>query len=428
MNSPLDIARFELAAWRADRHPDGFPYDAVVAAFRAVGKHLVAAELLTDLDGVRRDVPRGCPAHRRLARFLDTALDKFDGRYDNPSYLALEQLGLPGADGCPDPVHAARRRDRLIALLMADVLRFELQTADGGLDLMPELRPDARLTGKRCRHALRAMLPALERLGIDVDADPDDPMGTAHRAYRAVLAGATPDERRTLQLTAIPVSLVHDEYMFIRALQSYETVFAQIGVQLTAAIAALTRGQAALATAAIGAAETTLREASPLWSLVATMQAEAFLRFRESTDGASAIQSRSYKRLESLCRRPDADRLDSPAYRSVPEIRDRVLAGQPTIDEALRGAIAAGRLSPDEHTALSAAMAGFEAAIAKWRKTHHSIAVRMLGERRGTGDTEGVAYLEQARSIPLFSGGCPFAHGARGTDGAPAGARELSPA
>ena len=426
MNSPTDIARFELAAWRAGRHPAAFPYDAVVAAFHAVGKHFVAAELLTDLDSVRRDVPRGCPAHRTLARFLDTALDKFDGRYDNPSYLALEQLGLPGADGCPAPAHAAHRRDRLIALLMADVLRFELETAAGDLDLMPELRPDSRLTGKRCRHALRAILPALERLGIDVAADPDDPMITAHRVYRTVLAGATPAERRTLQLTAIPVSLVHDEYMFIRALQSYETVFAQIGVQLASAIAALTRGQAASATAALGAAEATLREASPLWSLVATMQPDAFLRFREYTDGASAIQSRNYKRLESLCRRPDAVRLDSPAYRSVPEIRERVIAGQPTIDEALRDAIAAGLLNPEEHTALSAAMDGFEAAIAKWRKTHHSIAVRMLGERRGTGDTEGVAYLEQARGIPVFAAaGCPFAHGARTAPAAPAGALEL---
>jgi len=428
MNSPTDIARSALADWRAHRHPAAFPYEAVVAAFRAAGKHFVAAELLADLDAVRRDVPRGCPAHRRLARFLDTTLDKFDRRYDNPSYLALEQLGLPGADGCPDPGHAARRRDRLIALLMADVLRFELETAAGATDLMPELRPDPRLAGKRCRHALRAMLPALERLGFDVGTDPDDPMGTAQRAYRAVLAGATPDERRTLQLTALPVSLVHDEYMFIRALQSYETVFAQIGVQLAAAIVELGSGQAALATEAIGAAEATLREASPLWSLVATMQPEAFLRFREFTDGASAIQSRSYKRLESLCRRPDADRLDSPAYRSVPEVRERVIAGQPTIDEALRDAIAAGLLSPGEHTALSAAMAGFEAAVAKWRKTHHSIAVRMLGERRGTGDTEGVAYLDQARRVPLFSGGCPFGHGARSTEGEPAGALELTPA
>lgn len=411
MNATHDIARSELAAWRAEPQPAGFPYDAVIAAFHAVGKHFVASELLIDLERVRDDVPRGCPAHRQLARFLDTVLDKFDGRYDQPSYLALDELGLPGADGCPAPGHAARRRDRLIALLMADVLRFELQTARGRLHLMPELRPGARVTAKRCRHALRAVLPAMQRLAIDAGVDADDPTGTADRVQRAVLSDATAAERRTLRLTAIPVSTVHDEYMFIRALQSYEVVFAQIGVELTAAIAALTCGEAALAAQAIRAAGTTLREASPLWSLVATMQAPAFLRFRQYTDGASAIQSRSYKRVESLCRRPDRERLDSPAYRAVPDVRARVLAGQPTIDATVRSAIASERLHPDARATLTAAMEGFEAAVLKWRTTHHSIAARMLGERRGTGYTEGVGYLEQVRGIPVFAPGCPFAHG-----------------
>lgn len=413
MTALTDIARSDLAAWRAaGANPGDFPYDAVVAAIHAVGKHFAAPELLSDLDAVRRDVPRGCPVHRRVARFLDTVLDKFDGRYDNPSYLALEQLGLPGADGCPAPRHAAHQRDRLIALLMADVMRFELATAHGCLDLMPELRPGGRVVAKRCRHALRVSLPALERLGIEVETDPDDPIGTALRVSRAVLAGATPAERRTLQLTAIPVSVVHDEYIFIRALQAYETIFALIGVQLAAAVGALTRGEATLAAEALHSAESTLREASGVWSLVATMQPEAFLRFREYTDGASAIQSRSYKRMESLCRRPDADRLDSPAYGSVPEVRARVIAGRPNLDEALRNAIASTLLSPDGHTAVSSAMAAFEAAILKWRKTHCSIAARMLGERRGTGGSEGVRYLEQARDIPVFAGRCPFGHDA----------------
>jgi tryptophan 2,3-dioxygenase len=413
MTALTDIARSELSGWHAaGADPGDFPYDVVVAAIHAVGKHFVAAELLGDLDGVRRDVPRGCPAHGRLARFLDTVLDKFDGRYDNPSYLALEQLGLPGADGCPAPRHAAHRRDRLIALLMADVMRFELGTAHGCLDLLPELRPHRKVVAKRCRHALRVSLPALARLGIEVEIDPDDPLGTALRVYRAVLADATPDERRTLQLTAIPVSVVHDEHMFIRALQAYETIFALIGVQLAAAVAALTRGEALLAADGLRGAEAALHEASGVWSLVATMQPAAFLRFREYTDGASAIQSRSYKRMESLCRRPDADRLDSPAYDSVPEVRARVIAGQPNIDGALDSAIASGLLDPGEHTAVSAAMASFESAILKWRKTHCSIAMRMLGERRGTGGSAGVAYLEQARRIPLFAGSCPFGHGA----------------
>ena len=399
METTLQTARSALADWSSSPSPFAFPYDEVVAAFREVGKHFVERELLEELDGVRARVPEGCPVHLELARFLDTALDKFDGRYDNPSYLALEQLGLPGADGCPDPGHALQARDRLTALLMADVVRHELANA-----------PGERVTAKRCRHALRTALPALARLGIEVEVDADDPLLTAERMRDVVFADATPAECRKLQVTALPVSLVHDEYMFLRALQSYETTFALIGVQLGVAVAALERGDGESAAAMLREAEAILAESSAFWSLTGTMRTESFLTFREFTDGASAIQSRSYKRMESRCRRPDAERLDSPAYTSVPEVRERVIAGQPHIDGALDQAIEAGLLTPDGHSAVSAAMASFEAAVFKWRKTHHSIAVRMLGERRGTGGSAGTAYLDSVRETPLFAGSCPFGH------------------
>ena len=159
--------------------PEAFPYDEVVAYFNRVGKHFVSPQLLAELDRVRSSLPAD-PS--RLSRFLHTALDKFDGRYDNPSYLALDQLGLPGADGCPDPGHARRRRDRLLILLMADMMRFELAAADGRSDLMPELRPGAKVTAKRCRHGLRAIRPALERMGPDLDLDETDPIAAARRS------------------------------------------------------------------------------------------------------------------------------------------------------------------------------------------------------------------------------------------------------
>jgi tryptophan 2,3-dioxygenase len=384
--------------------PEAFPYDEVVAYFNRVGKHFVSPQLLAELDRVRASLPAG-PS--QLSRFLHTALDKFDGRYDNPSYLALDQLGLPGADGCPDPGHAHRRRDRLLVLLMADMMRFELAAADGRSDLMPELRPGAKVTAKRCRHGLRAIRPALERLGLDLELDETDPIAAARVVCRTVLGSLTEPERRTLQLTALPVSLVHDEYMFIRALQSYETTFALIAVQLAAAASALDRGDGGAATAAIEAAATVLGEASPLWSLVGTMQTEAFLRFREYTDGASAIQSRNYKLFEATCRRPDQARLDSPAYESVPEVRERVLAGRRNIEDAL----SAAGLAAGAQASVVAAMDRFEAAVFKWRKTHHSLASHMLGDRRGTGDTAGVRYLAEARKIPVFKARCPFGHG-----------------
>jgi tryptophan 2,3-dioxygenase len=377
--------------------PQTFPYDEVVAGFRRAGKHFVTPELLDQLARLRASL--GADADAQLGRFLHTALDKFDGRYDNPSYLALDQLELPGADGCPDRRHAERVRDRLLVLLMADMMRFELEATDD--------RPGSRVTAKRCRHGLRAIRPALQRLGLSTAFDDADPTAAARQVCDAVFAGVSAAERRKLQLTALPVSLVHDEYMFIRALQSYETTFALMAVQLKAAVTALARDDAAAAASAIDAAAEVLAEASPIWSLVGTMRIEAFLTFREYTDGASAIQSRNYKDVEATCRRPDPSRLDSPAYHSVPEIRQRVLAGQRSLDDALDAAV----LTPYEREAVRAAMDRFEAAIFKWRKTHHSVAVRMLGERRGTGNTDGVRYLEQGRTIPVFKPRCPFGHG-----------------
>ena len=389
----------ELAPWLSSPDPETFPYDAVVTEFHRAGKHFVADELLARLDGVRATLPAGSdPGRRLLARFLDVALDKWDGRYDNPSYLAVDLLPLPGTVDAS----AAWQRDRLVAMLIADTLQFELAAADRRTVLLPQMRPDARIVAKRCRLGLRAVGPALARLGLAVDATASDPLTAAREVCRVVADDLRPAEARTLRLTMLPVSLVHDEYMFIRTLQSYETTFALMAVELEAAVAALADGRAEAAVRAITAAERALREAAPLWSLVATVQPEAFLSFREFTEGASAIQSRSYKRVESLCRRPEPLRLDSPAYRSVPEVRTQVLAGQPNLDETLAAARASGRLGADDHDHVRSAMDRFETALLKWRQSHYRLAVKMLGERRGTGYTEGVPYLERTRLLRVF--------------------------
>jgi tryptophan 2,3-dioxygenase len=217
-----------------------------------------------------------------------------------------------------------------------------------------------------------------------------------------VAAGFSVEEQRTLQLTVLPVSLIHDEYQFIRVLQSFEATFALVAVELHAAVQALTDGEFAFAVQRVQSAETRLREAAPLFSLVATMQVEAFQAFREFTDGASAIQSRNYKLVESLCRQPDLSRLDSAAYLSVPEVRERVLAGQVTLDEAFQATRAAGYLNAGDVNELELVMQRLAATLLRWRRTHHGIAVRMLGERTGTGYTEGPPYLKAAQAIPVF--------------------------
>jgi tryptophan 2,3-dioxygenase len=207
-----------------------------------------------------------------------------------------------------------------------------------------------------------------------------------------------------LAVTLLTVYTAHDEHLFVRMLQCYEVSFALVSVQLRAAILALHAADAGLAARALSTAAATMDECTPLFSLVATMQPEAFMAFREFTDGASAIQSRSYKTIESLCRRPDADRLAGPGYDAVPDVRAKVLAGQPTLEDAL----ARSSLAPNEIAEIQAAMAAFEAEVMGWRRTHHNLAMRMLGMRRGTGYTAGVPYLAEAKDIPVFK--CPFAH------------------
>ena len=381
-----------LRQWIADPDPASLPLDAVIAEFRRVGKHFVAPELLRALVRARAALPPGDGPTRR---FLDTALDKHDGRFDNPSYLALHDLPLPGRSG-PAPARAARDRDRLVALLVADLVRFELDAIDGATDMLPLLRPDRRLVAKRCTLALRALRTAMPRLGLDATADEADAIATARVLVAIVEEAATEEDRRMLAVTMLTVHTAHDEHLFVRILQCYETTFALVTVQLRAAIAAAAAGDAARAARRLHAAERAMQEAKPLFSLVATMQPAAFLEFREYTDGASAIQSRSYKELESLCRRPDPQRLAGPGYDATPDVRARVLAGRPTVQEAVAGC-------PDPHGEVREAMAAFEAAVLAWRRTHHNLAMRTLGAKRGTGHTSGVPYLAATKDTPLFA-------------------------
>jgi tryptophan 2,3-dioxygenase len=401
---PEGAAR-QVAAWTSRPDAAAFPYEAVIGDLRRAGRHFASRELLSSLAAARAAMPLGAlRAKQQLAHFLATALDKWDGRYDNPSYLALAGLWLPAGP----PSQAAGRRDRLVALLVADALRFELAAADGRTALQPEMRPDARTVEKRCRHALLVLAPVLERLGTPVGAEADaadEPVAAARAAVRAVFDRATADEERMLQLTLLPVSRVHDECLFIRVLQSYEATFAHAAVELSAAAGAIASGDGGAAVAALDAGARVLAESSPLFSLIGTMQPQAFLTFREYTDGASAIQSRNYKLMESACRNPERERVDSAAYLSVPEVRAAVLAGRMTIDRALQ----AGTLADEAVAAVGAAMDRFASVLLKWRRTHHGVAGRMLGDRRGTGDTAGQAYLAQGMTIPVFAARCPMA-------------------
>jgi tryptophan 2,3-dioxygenase len=396
----------ELRSWLHAPDVRKFPYSAVVREFHSVGKHFVPTDLLELLDEVRAmlpDLPGPWPQVHTLASFLSTALDKPDKRYDYPTYLALSLLQLPDIDDPIEQVPFARTRcDRLIAQLVADALAFELSAVDGRSTLLPQMRPATATVGKRYRHGLRVIWPALGRMSLDGALTAVDPPDVVRQACAAIYADMSLAERRALELSILPVYTIHDEYLFLRVLQAFEATFALLVVQLRGVLAALPEGEVGRAVHFLGNSESVLRESAPLFSLLATMQVDSFRTFRQFTEGASAIQSRNYKLIESLCRVPDSDRVDSPAYYSVPDVRTRVLAGHPTLDEAYRQMCESDVVTQEDRDRLGEAMKTFASALLRWRQTHYRLAVRMLGEAPGTGYTEGTPYLKAVRTIPVF--------------------------
>jgi tryptophan 2,3-dioxygenase len=386
--------------------PATFPYDDVIAEYQRLGKHFVSDELLAALGNVRSlavGQPHS-PESDLLKRFLDCALDKWDGRYDYPSYIGLPMLPVPASG---DGARAGRAHKRLRLLLVTDILRFELAVADGQTMLLPQLRPGQPVTAKRYRLCLRVIAAELGALGLSDAELTASPVTTARRSCAAIAPTVTPGEELVLKLSMLPVSTVHDEYMFIRVLQAFESVFALITVNLGAAVSALSPASAepdaALAGALLRDCAAELQQAAPLFSLLATMQVDAFRLFRQFTEGASAIQSRAYKLMEALCRTPDADRLDSPAYHNVPDVRALAVIGLPDLQQAVAQSRASGGLTPAADADIADAMGKFAEVLSRWRTTHYRLAVRMLGEAPGTGYTEGTPYLKSVQHIPVFT-------------------------
>ncbi len=405
--SPQAWAQAGLARWRKTPKPSTFPFAEVISAYHENGKEFVGSALLAELDEIRDIVPTLVPDRgnrTKLKRFLDVALDKFDGTYEYPSYCALPLWPLPTNPGeTPDVDDIDRVRDRQLLALTADSMRFELDARNGRTRLMPDMRPDTAIYKKRVRLGLNSARFAIERLGLPVDPAASAFEAEAESLCDIVFDMLTAEETQALMLTMQPVYTVHDEYLFLRVLQAFETNFAWMAVRLQSAIDAFDTAPFTVA-ALIHDANRMYREASKIFPVLATMQRESFQVFRDYTEGASAIQSRNYKLVESLCRSPDDERRDGLAYRSVPEVRNRVLDGQDSLDSALSTARAAGALDPQDDAEIVAAMDDFSKTLQQWRQIHYRLAVKMLGEETsGTGATEGTPYLSGVRSIPVFN-------------------------
>jgi tryptophan 2,3-dioxygenase len=417
MHSRMDVngVEAELIRWaqhRLDKYQSGqhelgrdFPYDAVLSCFYARGKHFAPPTVMHALATIRESLRAKAandPGDALLGRFLAVAMDKWDSAYDYQSYLGLTLLELdPHADGST----GRRQCKEWSGLFLADVWTFEVGARDGTHDLLPQQRPTPAVAEKRLRRITAILSRANpERAVVAADSD-------ASEIAQGILDAAPPWRRQALALSMQPVYVVHDEYLFIRVLQSYEVTFAAMAADMRDAIGAVRRQQPAAAAASIVRCGATLAAARGLFSLLATMRPESFQTFRVYTTGASAIQSGRYKTFEALCSPPPAERLESPAFESVPAIRERIQRTGNDLTSTIQQAIAQERLDTAGLRLIRAAAADLELIHQRWKQTHWKLAVRMIGDSRGTGYTVGVPYLQETLTNRLFRQLCDAEQG-----------------
>jgi tryptophan 2,3-dioxygenase len=382
-----------------------FPYLATAAYVQNVGKHFMSAEVISRLTEIRTGL---ASVDALTGTYLDCVLDKRDNCYRYETYLALPVL---------KPLISSHRMrlsaPRVAAFLVADALRFEVRALHGWHKLMPGERPSLDTVRKRLRKGARFAAPwfspheyprrpsrVLHYL-LELAERPDHP--ETARLLLAALPAPT-DQGAALRIAAsvLPVDVLHDEYLFIRVLQASEATFVILMDRLNTAIRGIRAKDAEAARVAVGAASECLAQGGRLFSILATMSADSFRRFRQFTEGASAIQSEHYKRFELLCGVPSAQRLASAAFGNVPTVQDEARGDPETLTRAYLDARSQGWFGAAEWESIDVALDELEKAHQRWKTTHFRLAGKMLGDAPGSGYTAGVPYLRDVLDNRLF--------------------------
>lgn len=156
----------------------GFPYRDVLAHYRSAGRNGVSPDVVDQLSRVDRRLAHFADRPWPLADWLPSTCDQQDGGYDSYLAAALLESTAPGDDSS----------DGLLLALAADLLQIEVGA-------------------------------------LPVDADDLQELG--QRA--AMVAAAVPSRVTTaVTLALLPTTVLHDELMFIRVLQIFETLYRQV--------------------------------------------------------------------------------------------------------------------------------------------------------------------------------------------------------
>jgi tryptophan 2,3-dioxygenase len=227
----------------------------------------------------------------------------------------------------------------------------------------------------------------------------------------------------------------HDEMLFIIQHQVSELWLKLIVHELEAAIRGLAADRVDQAQKILARVKQVQRQLFEQWSVLETLTPSEYLEFRHVLGSASGFQSRQYRMVEFLLGNKNAEML--AVFRQMPadlaEL-ERVLSAPSLYDEFLRLLARRGHAIPAEcierdwrepHRRNPALVPVFqriyedrdahwdayhlceqlvdvEESFQLWRFRHMKTVERIIGYRRGTGGSSGVAFLRQALDLSFF--------------------------
>ncbi len=243
-----------------------------------------------------------------------------------------------------------------------------------------------------------------------------------------------------LQLDAVltaqrPLSDAHDEMLFIIQHQTSELWMRLALHEIAAARTALAQDRFRPAFKMLARVSRIFEQLNNAWDVLRTMTPSDYTRFRATLGQSSGFQSWQYRLIEFTLGNRNAAMLKPHAHR--PDLLARLEAelAQPSLyavavaamarqelpvpaavlardtraswvaDDGLRAAWAQVYAMPEAHWELyelAEKLVDLEDYFRRWRFNHVTTVERVIGFKRGSGGTSGVAYLRRMLEVELF--------------------------
>ncbi len=230
-----------------------------------------------------------------------------------------------------------------------------------------------------------------------------------------------------------PRSAAHDELLFIIQHQTSELWMKLAVHELESACAAIASDRLQHAFKMLARVSRILEQLNGAWDVLRTLTPSEYTEFRGDLGQSSGFQSHQYRAIEFLCGNRNMAMLKPHAHRAdVLAGLEGILARPSLYDEAIRLLARSGfevgperadlRAPRTESDTLRAAWADIyrdpethwplyelaeklvdlEDYFRRWRFNHVTTVERVIGLKRGTGGTQGVAYLRRMLEVELF--------------------------